>query len=1205
MSFYGLAGLIVWFLGSKLGLPVNFRIVVIAMILITMPFALVIGYVAKRKKKKKEAEKKDAKETTSDKSKSEKAAKPVVAGGDLNKGAEEVVKFLQESNLGASGKESVYSLPWYIVAGAPTSGKSALVLGSGLNFQPLPSQRQSEQKFIRPTGNIDWRVTSDAVFIDTAGRYQTDNGSEDEWGSIIETVKKHRQKRPIDGFLLAVNAEKLLKSDNRQIEEKAKIIRARLDEVTQKLKTRFPVYLVFTHADAIEGFRDSFSNSKKEGENLVWGTTIPLEKSDNAQSLFDSEYEILQNSIMKRRLMRLSAPFSPVRQLRIFNFPLHFGTARRKLGAFVTNLFRPSPFSESPFLRGFYFTAVPTDKKRNGKQPTANKGKTVGKTYFTKKFFRDVVLRDKDLVKTFQDQKQRPPILGWLLTAVGAFLTLFFIAMSAISLFQNRAFVNDAAEKGDAVWTIIKTNDKKNPLLKSSDEARSELNAVENLRRILIKLDKYERVRPPIYMRFGLYSGDTIYKERLLNIYYTAIEQRFQQPTLRRLERELKQFGSATISGSSSNLTTKQEDELGKRYAYLEAYLMWSGVKDAEGRYRAEPTILAKTLEPFWISESKVPPDMKEMAKAQLNFYFKQIDRDKAYENDSSGFPRISVKKEIVDGARAKLKAFPPYLRYLKRSVSEVSKEVEPVSVQSILAGDSGGTIKGTHTIPGAYTIDGYRRFMKEKIANANEELGKDDWVMGEKAGDTNTQSAEMNKLESRYFNVYTDNWRQLVSDASVARYKKQEDMDAALNAFSLAVSPMKKLLTEVARNTNFSAKPKAKGWFDFSWVSDLFSGKADDGKVNKSIVVEKEFRALFKFVGESDKKDKSSPLSKYGAAVTKVATHFADITPGKKEKITKDLANENDKAPEVKALRRAEKNIGNLLKGFDATAAGQELAKLIKQPVSNVRIYFGEGGIKLLKKEWQQRILTSAREIENGYPFKGLNDGEADRVKVTAYLNPVSGTFSKFYTGRLEKYFEEKNGQYVVKGSSVVKFTPEFVAYLNNAFRLRKTLFGENATPNFEYDFALLPIADAIVEITIDGQLVTSQETGSKAMKFPAATGASTGVLMRFSSTSGTTSTSGNPLPASTPANNSPPTVNQPLSNFLQSGEAEKRFQGAWGLFKFFDRGSAAKQPNGEYLLTYKLGGKTVKATIKPKGGDLFDKSIFRSLKAPDNLVQ
>lgn len=149
--------------------------------------------------------------------------------------------------------------------------------------------------------------------------------------------------------------------------------RARLDDAMQRLKIRFPVYLIFSHSDAIEGFRDSFSASKAEDKTLVWGATIPLEKSENAQALFDAEYEKLHNALLKRRIIRLSAPFPPLRQLRIFNFPLHFGAARRRFGAFVNALFRPNPFSENPFLRGFYFTAAPPAKSSaSGVQTLAN-----------------------------------------------------------------------------------------------------------------------------------------------------------------------------------------------------------------------------------------------------------------------------------------------------------------------------------------------------------------------------------------------------------------------------------------------------------------------------------------------------------------------------------------------------------------------------------------------------------------------------------------------------------------------------------------------------------------------------------------------------------------------------------------------------------------------------------------------------------------
>ena len=196
MSFYGIAGLIVWVLGDKFGLGVNLRIVVIGMVLLTMPIALLIGYAVSRRGKKKAAKAKAAAEETQseesapDSTQSNKKSKSVGTNEDISKGAEEVIKFLKESNLGSGGKESAYSLPWYLVVGTPTSGKSALVLGSGLNFQNLPSQRQSEQNFVRPTRQVDWRVTSDAVFIDTAGRYQSDNGSGDEWAAVIETIKK-------------------------------------------------------------------------------------------------------------------------------------------------------------------------------------------------------------------------------------------------------------------------------------------------------------------------------------------------------------------------------------------------------------------------------------------------------------------------------------------------------------------------------------------------------------------------------------------------------------------------------------------------------------------------------------------------------------------------------------------------------------------------------------------------------------------------------------------------------------------------------------------------------------------------------------------------------------------------------------------------------------------------------------------------------
>ena len=95
------------------------------------------------------------------------------------------------------------------------------------------------------------------------------------------------------------------------------------------------------------------------------------------------------------------------------------------------------------------------------------------------------------------------------------------------------------------------------------------------------------------------------------------------------------------------------------------------------------------------------------------------------------------------------------------------------------------------------------------------------------------------------------------------------------------------------------------------------------------------------------------------------------------------------------------------------------------------------------------------------------------------------------------------------VKESSPIKFNQEFVTYLNNAFRLRRALYGESgASPKYEYEFRLLNVKDSIIEVSIDGQKLNSEGTASTKLTFPAGSGAETGVFMQFGSTSGTVPT-------------------------------------------------------------------------------------------------
>ena len=456
VAFYGIASLAIVFLGPSIGLSYVWEFVIIALLLLTWPFAILINHIRKRR-----ALKREAAQAAADPSAPQKPANggnaPQRVYEEMTRGAEEAVQWLRTRLSGSN--DALYALPWYIVAGPSASGKTSLILSSGLDFHAVPSQRRAEMKIVRPTHHVEWRVTDSAVLLDTSGRYQSDGPSRDEWIALTETVKKHRSNRPLDGALVAVNAARLLQSNDTDIDQQAKTLRARLDEMIQLARARFPVYLVFTHIDSLAGFEEFFRDGKSSSE--VWGATIALDKSANAHALFDLEFDQLYESLMRRRLLRLRAPVSPERQLHIFDFPMRFGETRTKLGLFASALFRPNPFSESPLLRGFYFTAnlshgvaAPSAPDDGGERAA----QAVGAGFFTDRFFKEVVLRDKDLAAAFQATKKRPPRWPAILLVLGGFFLFILLAGAVVSYATNRKLIADAVDRGARVDEITRAD---------------------------------------------------------------------------------------------------------------------------------------------------------------------------------------------------------------------------------------------------------------------------------------------------------------------------------------------------------------------------------------------------------------------------------------------------------------------------------------------------------------------------------------------------------------------------------------------------------------------------------------------------------------------------------------------------------------------------------------------------------------------------
>jgi len=691
----------------------------------------------------------------------------------------------------------LYEQPWYAIIGPPGAGKTTALLNSGLKFPLAAEMGQGAVAGVGGTRLCDWWFTENAVLIDTAGRYTTQdsNAAVDRagWDSFLDLLRRTRPRQPLNGVIVAIALSDIADAPPAERAAHAGAIRRRIKELESRLGIRIPVYALFTKSDLIAGFTEFFDDLDRERRNQVWGVTFPLAKADAGPvGQFPEELQLLVDSLNDRLFDRLQAEQSPERRVLIAGFPTQIATLAQPLQGFLTEAFGGSRLDPAPLLRGVYFTSgtqegTPIDRLTGvmarafglDQRRAAALRPQQGRSYFLGRLVSQVILGEAMLVSEPPAARARRIALRAASYAAVGLLTLGAAGWLVAGHSAGQREIADMSSAFAAYEAIAKettfdpVNDSDLPrLLPLLDAARNLGQTAGSSGGILAGFDLSQAAK----LRAG---ADAVYRHALG---YALLPR-----LVWRLEAQMRGYFT-------------QPDFL---YEATRVYLMLGG----QGPLDA--ALVKEWMTYDWQTQYSGAANLAVVAALQghLDALLAQP------------LPPVSLDDALVAQARTTFSRVSLASRAYSRIKPSAAAQSLPPWKPSDVLGPAGMRVftrasgkKLSDGVPGFFTVDGFHKVLLPALPAATREVASESWVMGQKVPGNldNAQQTELaNNVVKLYLDDYAKAWDGLIQDLEIVPLRSLPQAAQDLYVLASPQSPLKDLLTAIARQVTLSEPPK------------------------------------------------------------------------------------------------------------------------------------------------------------------------------------------------------------------------------------------------------------------------------------------------------------------------------------------------------------------------------------------------------------
>ncbi|WP_343629248.1 type VI secretion system membrane subunit TssM [Roseateles sp.] len=717
----------------------------------------------------------------------------------------QALQLLQRSRFGAEGSSGLgarlrsrfggrylYELPWYLIIGAPGSGKTTALRHSGLNF-PLAEQMGDHAiRGVGGTRHCDWWFTDRAVLIDTAGRFTTQDSDPDNdkatWSGFLQMLKRSRPRQPINGALVTVSVTDLLARSPAERAQHAATVRARVQELQKDLDIRFPLYLLVTKADLLSGFMDYFATLDKDQRAAPWGFTFPRNGAAPLAG-FSAEFDALEQRLQDGLIDRLQAERDPQRRARIYGFPAQFASLKALLAEFAEGVFAPSPYEAQPPLRGVYFVSgtqegTPIDRVLGSvargyqlEHAVLAPNQASGRSYFLNRLLGEVVFAEAGLGGTNRAWERRRNALALTGYALVGLAGIGLLTGWTVSYFKNRAYLEEVSARADKVRELLQSTPNR-----ASADLLPILPALEATR-ALAAVDQ----DVPWTMRMGLFQGKKLDSAARAS-YQRMLGDAVLPRLVLRIEEQLRQ-------GAATPVTL---------YEALKAYVM---LHDPQ---HFDAASLKQHIENDWeTTRRELTPDQRAQLGAHLDALLAQGGIASPLPEDAS----------LLSAVRTQLATQPLPQRIYNRLRAQ-GLGAEYPDFTAVRAGGHNAPLLFTRSngapltqgVPGFFTRDAYLRGFQPRVGQVTDELAAEEpWVLGVAAAPktpaamVRANAPLVDDVRRLYLNDYASAWESFLNSLKLLPMATVPQSVERSRLLSAPDSPLGPFLRAASRETTLT----------------------------------------------------------------------------------------------------------------------------------------------------------------------------------------------------------------------------------------------------------------------------------------------------------------------------------------------------------------------------------------------------------------